>query len=156
MSSTNKTARLNLCQWVGSDVPKMADFNSDNQLVDTALAAHLDDGVCHLTAAERSLALEPFLNGSYQGDGQASRILTLNFAPRFGVVFPMSNSPCEFDFDVAVTLCSFGFLTPLGASLGLERLATGFRVRQISPPAAAASLPFLNSAGVLYCYAMWK
>ena len=32
MSSTNKTEYLNLNAWIGADVPKMEDFNSDNEI----------------------------------------------------------------------------------------------------------------------------
>lgn len=43
MASTNKTETLGLNQWIGSDKPKMEDFNSDNRLIDTALAGHRAD-----------------------------------------------------------------------------------------------------------------
>lgn len=31
MSSSNKTANLQLNSWIGTDRPKMADYNSDNE-----------------------------------------------------------------------------------------------------------------------------
>ncbi len=37
MPSTNKTANLELNQWIGTDKPKMADFNADNSLIDAAI-----------------------------------------------------------------------------------------------------------------------
>ena len=53
MASTNKTETLGLNQWIGSDKPKMEDFNSDNRLIDTALAGHRADQTVHVSAQER-------------------------------------------------------------------------------------------------------
>ena len=54
MASTNKTETLGLNQWIGSDKPKMEDFNSDNRLIDTALAGHRADQTVHVSAQERA------------------------------------------------------------------------------------------------------
>ena len=74
MASTNKTETLGLNQWIGSDKPKMEDFNSDNRLIDTALAGHRADQTVHVSAQERAAwnAAAPVI-GSYTGDGQEER-----------------------------------------------------------------------------------
>ena len=49
MSSTNKTEELGLNQWVGTDVPKMEDFNNDNALIDKAISDHIWSASAHVT-----------------------------------------------------------------------------------------------------------
>ena len=41
MSSSNKTSYLGLNQFVGSDKPKMEDFNADNRLLDEKMQQHV-------------------------------------------------------------------------------------------------------------------
>ena len=41
MGSTNKTGDLELNQWIGSDVPKMEDFNRDNEILDKTISEHI-------------------------------------------------------------------------------------------------------------------
>ena len=53
MPSTSKTKTLRLNQFVGSDKPKMDDFNYDNTQLETLVGGHLDDTEKHLTQAER-------------------------------------------------------------------------------------------------------
>ena len=59
MPSSSKTSVLGLNQFVGSDKPKMDDFNYDNNKLETLVGGHLEDETCHLTAAER----ERYLTG---------------------------------------------------------------------------------------------
>lgn len=54
MPSENKTPHYGLNQWQGHEYPKREDFNHDNDLIDTALAAHTGDTTVHITAAERT------------------------------------------------------------------------------------------------------
>ena len=55
MPSTNSTEHLALNQWLGTDKPKMADFNADNLKLDAAMGNHLADAVSHLTENERNV-----------------------------------------------------------------------------------------------------
>ena len=48
MSSSNKTNYLGLNQFVGSDKPKMEDFNADNRLLDEKIQQHIQSQL-HLT-----------------------------------------------------------------------------------------------------------
>ena len=43
MPSSAKTSFLSLNHWSAGDKPKMADFNSDNQKVDSALQGHVQN-----------------------------------------------------------------------------------------------------------------
>lgn len=53
MGSTNKTGELELNQWIGSDVPKMEDFNKDNEIIDKILGEHIWDISKHVTAQQK-------------------------------------------------------------------------------------------------------
>lgn len=50
MPSTAKTKTLRLNQFVGSDKPKMDDFNYDNTQLETVVGGHLADAQKHLTS----------------------------------------------------------------------------------------------------------
>ena len=72
MSSTYKTTNLGLNQFVGSDRPKMEDFNFDNQQIDQKFQEHVLSNL-HLTEQQREqLGKASYQIGSYSGDGQAS------------------------------------------------------------------------------------
>lgn len=156
MPSIGKTKKLFLNQWVEADIPKMADFNADNLLVDSACKTHFEDGALHLSPADRALLSAPFLCGSYVGTGALSRTVTLGFNPSFGVVFAESSFLCEFDSDISTSICGLGFLTPHGCSLGMSTAENGFAVKNADGASTALSTPVLNRANVTYCYIMWK
>ena len=63
MSSTNKTEKLGLNSWIGSDKPKRIDFNTDNEIIDRAISQHTEDTVVHINAEER----EKYPQGIYAG-----------------------------------------------------------------------------------------
>ena len=65
MSSTNKTANLQLNQWIGTDPVLMADFNADNQKIDAALGGAVRIKV-----------------GSYTGNHAVSREIPLGVRPK--------------------------------------------------------------------------
>lgn len=158
MSSTSKTPYLGLNQWVESDVPLMNDFNLDNLRTDQKFQEHCDDDKCHLSAADREKlnAPQPFLVGSYLGDGAQSRSVSAGLAPRFGIIFSVSHLLCEYDPDDNVTNCALGFLTQEGGSVGITPTSSGFTVVNIESGGANPSMPVFNVRGVRYCYALWR
>ena len=86
MASTNMTEHLKLNQWIGSDKPKMADFNADNRKVDQAVGSHTADQTMHLTEAERAAWNKAIpIVGGYTGDGTPMRAVEMGVAPRFGI-----------------------------------------------------------------------
>lgn len=78
MSSTNKTEELGLNQWIGSDIPKMDDFNSDNAKIDKTVGEHIGDSSIHVTAQQKRVWSNPIGCLSYIGDGSSNRSLKLN------------------------------------------------------------------------------
>ena len=84
MSSTYKTTNLGLNQFVGSDRPKMEDFNFDNQQIDQKFQEHVLSNL-HLTEQQREqLGKASYQIGSYSGDGQASRTIAVEGEIGFG------------------------------------------------------------------------
>ena len=87
MSSTYKTTNLGLNQFVGSDRPKMEDFNFDNQQIDQKFQEHVLSNL-HLTEQQREqLGKASYQIGSYSGDGQASRTIAVEGEIGFGLIF---------------------------------------------------------------------
>ena len=82
MPSSAKTSYLQLNSWSAGDKPKMADFNSDNQKVDSALQAHVQNTALHLQGNQSTWVAQPFVTGTYTGDDAASRTISLGFQPR--------------------------------------------------------------------------
>lgn len=54
MASTYKTNYLGLNQFVGSDKPKMDDFNFDNETIDQKFQEHVQSSL-HITEEERQM-----------------------------------------------------------------------------------------------------
>ncbi len=72
MSSTNKTEKLGLNSWIGSDKPKRIDFNTDNEIIDRAVSQHTEDTVVHINAEERERWNNYMFTGMYYGDGSTT------------------------------------------------------------------------------------
>lgn len=156
MASAQKTANLGLNLWQGADVPKMADFNSDNTLIDAAVGTHRANSAIHLSQADRALLTAPFATGSYVGNAAEERAVNVGFKPRAGVIFAADAFLCEYGRDINTTICGMGFLTATGGSIGVTPTATGFRVLSIEGGGAVLSMPVLNRRNVTYHYILWK
>lgn len=87
MSSSNKTNYLGLNQFVGSDKPKMEDFNADNRLLDEKIQQHIQSQL-HLTEQQRERLENPgYLIGSYTGDGTTKRTISVAQAIGSGLCY---------------------------------------------------------------------
>lgn len=157
MSSTNRTPKLGLCDWIGTDVPLREDFCSDNRVIDEALGGHLADRESHLSEKDREKLSLPVL-GTYTGDGAQERTVSLGFAPRMGFIFPLGDAaaPALYAPGLGYTACGLGFFCEYGGSLGVARSDSGFRVRHQEESAGADALPWLNRADTQYVYVVWQ
>ena len=91
MPSTSKTKTLRLKQFVGSDKPKMDDFNYDNTQLETLVGGHLDDSTKHVTQTEREEWSRPSSElFFYDGDNTSPRTFTLDFEPRFCTIHTLN------------------------------------------------------------------
>ena len=155
MSSSNKTDFLNLNEWVLSDIPNMQDFNSDNQKIDEALSNHLSDDSIHISEETLSRISSPFTVGSYVGDDSEERTITLEFVPKFGIIFPNNNASAIYMDSHNSTFQYFGFFTPDFSTLGISLSQNNLKVIQFEG-SASQSMPTLNKIDVTYTYIIWK
>ena len=171
MPSSNKTLHLQLNKWAGGDKPKMDDFNADNQVVDDACAA-LSDAVAqvaqtaqahaadtaHIAPAERTAwnAKDKFVLGSYTGNGASSRKITLEFAPRFGMLYGIGQAVVRSDWDNDNNNNYVGFFSSSGSSEGIVADSSGFTVTNHAAPRPNGHTLKQNENGVTYIYIAWQ
>lgn len=126
MSSSNKTNYLGLNQFVGSDKPKMEDFNADNRLLDEKIQQHIQSQL-HLTEQQRERLENPgYLIGSYTGDGTTKRTISVAQPIGFGFVFMVGEG-----LHYAVTTLGenhifSAVMAPQGCSKGVSITSGGF------------------------------
>lgn len=165
MSSTLKTNHYSLNSWIGSDKPKREDFNYDNQKIDgalhtlaTGLETHQEDEVAHITAAERTAWQDKLslATGSYVGDGQTNRAITLGYKPKAVLVFQDWTPLVTCNFPSSMALANAGIAIEAGGTSGMTVFATGFSVMNVTTTNPAGYAPRLNSSGVTYYYLVLK
>ena len=177
MPSSEQTPVLGLNRWRGSDIPTREDFVSDNEILDSAIAAlqqgggsggggpdprldtHLADQGVHLTPAERqALNAGPGapVMGTFVGNGEGFQTVVLGFRPRFGFVFASNQPISPIGSTGSFTTTMAGFLSLVGQTRGLEATTTGFRAMQYEAgTATGTTYHAFNRAGVTYAYVVW-
>lgn len=140
MPSTNKTEHLELNLWEASDRPMRNDFNSDNNLIDSALGGHISDSGIHITALEKDYLKQPYEVKSYSGTGESTQTVALTRGFKVVLIFA-KDKPAVSSQKV---YCGFGYAGS-GASAGLSLSASGksFTVSQSDTVA-------LNESSVQY------
>ena len=153
MPSSSKTSHLKLNYWSAGDKPKMADFNSDNQLVDSAIQAHVQNTARHLSGNQSAWIGQPFVSGTYVGSGEAAKSVTLGFQPALVIVLPQSYGPIELDTVQKMPVIRFAIGADGYGSTGLSITATGFTVVQDQKlPLTGLPMICLNENKVNYRY----
>ncbi len=153
MPSTNKTAFLGLNKWLGSDKPKMEDFNTDNQKLDNAIKAHQENQALHLTPPQKEWLASPLVVGSYQGDAQEDRVIHLGFTPRFVRVLGSGVSPFEYQPQLVHTRQFMAVACGQGGNMGIEIIENGFSVfHHTNLPLDGTTSIMLNAGGLTYHY----
>lgn len=157
MSSSYKTPNLKLNLWDGSDKPKRADFNYDNETLDSIIGTHLADSVAHMTADERAKWNAPFVVGSYHGNGANTRVIPLDFTPSFIIVYA-NHMPWSLYDSSGDKLFSFGGIsTVLYSSAGLALTENTLTVTETpNSPIHSNCYPRMNTSGYRYQYIAFK
>lgn len=160
MSSTNKTNRLKLNQWIASDKPKRTDFNYDNEIIDSAFSEHFDNAVMHITNEEREKWNTSVHYGIYFGNGEHIRSITTNcpFEPLFVLVFASSRPASYIDFSESRKYNYVAFASQISASANLSIEENGAALEVIQDIAASYENEYtcLNQTGVAYTYIMFR
>lgn len=160
MSSTNKTEKLGLNSWIGSDKPKRIDFNTDNEIIDRAVSQHTEDTVAHINAEEREKWNNYMFTGMYYGDGSTKRTVktTCPFEARIGFVFANSRPITITRFSESKNNNYFGIFGFLANSLGIKLNddCKSFTVNQSASAMTANEYVNFNESGVAYHYVMFR
>ncbi len=152
MSSTYKTTNLGLNQFVGSDRPKMEDFNFDNQQIDQKFQEHVLSNL-HLTEQQREqLGKASYQIGSYSGDGQASRTIAVEGGIGFGLIFMVGEVFNQTVTSSGDTYVYAAIITPQGCSKGVSIAEGGFTVQQSATSPMDGKRSMLNQSGKSYLY----
>lgn len=170
MPSKYKTSFLKLNRYVGTDKPRMDDFNTDNLLLDnkfkeqsekiTNLLTHSTNTQNHITNEERkkwnNLLWEV---GTYNGNGGYTQNINIGFKPRLGFIFQKDEfliSASGMGGGIPQTEQRSAILTPLGCSLYCKILDDGFMVCNSDDASENFRVPKLNSNGNTYIYIMFR
>lgn len=157
MPASNKTTYLGLNQFIGSDMPKMADFNEDNRLLDSRFQEHEEDTNRHLTAAAvAALNKADFVVGSYVGSGVDDTVIDLGCEPAFGILFAVGQPLRYFDVNNMTNFIYGGYFGSQGAEEGLSLSGSKLTVRQYEVAGVDGRTYFHNQSGVTYFYICWK
>ena len=158
MSSSNKTDFLELNNWKSSDIPKMEDFNSDNEIVDNALAENFNDGVFHITEEEREKWNSPFYFNTYFGNGAVERTVITDcpFKPSLAIVFAIGTAPSITNFNSKLVQNYVAFASPRGGTIGVLISGENLIIKQPATPMIADEFSSMNNVGYTYLYALFR
>lgn len=158
MSSTNKTENYGLNSWISSDIPKREDFNTDNVIIDNALANHCSDAVAHTSNAEKQAWSNPYYIQTYFGNGSSSRTLALNcdFTPVWGIVFAVNYTPSVTDISNEANYNYFAVFTASGSNTGVTLSGKSLKLVQSSTAVLGNEYRNFNQNGVTYLCIMFR
>lgn len=160
MSSRYKTANLKLNSWIGSDKPKRADFNADNEIIDREFSAHINDTTLHITQQERDNWSTFVKTEVYFGDGKSERTITLDcdFDVSCVIVFANNRPISIANFTDKRHYNYFAFVCKTGATLG-AKFSSDFKSIVVKQDATAElynEFANMNELGVSYTYVMFR
>lgn len=121
---------------------------------DLLCGTHINDADIHLSPEQQEYLTTPFKSGSYFGTGDASRTVSVGFAP--SVVIVVGSGLPLVHYKTAdskyYTMAAVGVSS--GSSLGLELTSTGFKVKNNATAKGCTSL--LNELGSTYFFLAFK
>ncbi len=158
MSSTNKTQNYGLNSWISSDIPKREDFNTDNAIIDSALAEHCADSMAHTNSSEKNIWNNPYHIQTYFGSGSSSRTLALNcdFTPTWGIVFAVNYTPSVTDISNKANYNYFAVFTSSGSNTGVTLSGKSLKLVQSSTAVLGSEYRNFNQNGVTYLCIMFR
>ncbi len=160
MSSRYKTANLKLNSWIGSDKPKRADFNADNEIIDREFSAHINDTVSHITQQDRDNWSSFVQTGVYFGDGKSEKTIELNcdFDISCVIIFANNRPVSIVNFTDKRNYNYFAFACKTACTLGVK-FSSDFKsiiVKQDATAQLYNEMSNMNELGVSYTYVMFR
>lgn len=160
MGSTNKTANLRLNSWIGSDKPQRADFNSDNEIIDTVITNHKNDTVSHITQEERENWNTFVKMGVYYGNGASERTIAFDcdFDISLVIIFAGNRPLSSVRFSDSRHYNYSAFVGLYASSLG-AKFGSDYKSVVVNQSASALynnEYANLNESGVTYTYILFR
>lgn len=158
MGSAGKTDFLKLNKWSSTDIPKRVDFNSDNELLDTAFKDHFEDDDRHVSDSEREAWDLPFYAGFYYGNNALERTIETNcpFDPVFGIIFAGGMPTSVVDFNNKVKYNYMGLLSKRSSTSGLTLTGRNITISTDNFAVINNEHIYLNNTGLTYCYVLFR
>ena len=115
---------------------------------------HVTDKTIHVTAAEHARYNEPFVTGTYTGDGyDIEQEINLGFRPRLLFIFRQGYPSSVFDADILFMKNYYGFAFGGKCSKSLHITSKGFYVLD---KVSSETETRLNEDGAVYVYVAFK
>lgn len=115
---------------------------------------HVNDETKHVSQEEKDYLLEPFVTGTYVGNGDPEHEIFLGFRPKFVTLFGSGTAALGIEEDKRVAY--FGFALRNKSTKGVAITADGFTVTQGDHVVARSTYPMLNAYGQTYNYIALK
>lgn len=141
------TIKADFCPAISSDLNFKSFENHE-----LFCGSHITDESIHVTPEDKDKWTNPFIVGSYTGNGNSSRIIDLGFKPRFVVAFLGDSPPSVYDNATGVSNCYYAHATEDAGTIGAEITAKGFRVYNGESNEFMGGVPYLNVSGYTYGY----
>lgn len=151
MPTNQKTPKLGLNNWVGTDKPMRSDFVEDNAILDRLLGSHLENMQLHLSAEDREKMQNPFVTGELGGTGSASYTHGLPLPPRFILVFLKNKPLTETDTSAGCVVVNAAAACPGFGTQGISLSGNSLTLCQSAAPQSGVKLN-LNANGGQYFY----
>ena len=110
---------------------------------------HVNDGTAHLSAADKAYLSEPVAVGTYVGNGESSKTVSLGFRPKALFIFQSGSSMVALENGSVVSL--FGAAAGSRAGKGVSLSENGFSVSSENSSAYGVQTK-LNSLAQTYVY----
>lgn len=153
MASSGKTPNIGLNLWSGNDSPKMADFNADNTILDSTIKT-IQDQIAGGGGGGGSSGYELEM-GSYVGDGEQARVITLGYRPVYGIVYADGTPICMTVENGQTTQVSLVICGRYGSSVGCYLRNDGIELFQEAEGIGGYRMN-MNQQGITYCYLFAK
>lgn len=114
--------------------------------------SHIRDTSIHASAGEKQLWEHPLFVTRYTGTGEGSRLITLDFAPSWVMVFAMQYPPVLYNASQQRTELYSASASKFGSAEGITLNGRDVRVYSGQGDFPGV-MPFLNKAALTYCLA---